>query len=473
MRGAALLLLCGLAAACAALPEVEPPPLPVELPAGWTAGEAAPGALSDTWWRDLGDPGLDEVVREALRQNPDLKAAQARVAQAAALARMAGADLFPSLSAGGQGGVRKQFIGTNLGPFVPATVRSESYGVSLDLSWEIDLWGRVRAGRAAALADARAAEALLAGARLSLAAQTAKAWFAAVEAGGQLAVARANLESAGALADRIRDRYRRGLMEAIDVKLAETEVERARAEAALWERSLDAARRQVETLAGRYPAGRLAAGAELPEPPGPLPAGVPASVLARRPDLAAAELQYLARARRVQEASAARYPAISLTGSKGFASEDFSDILRGDYHVWAFAGNVLAPIVSGGRIDANVDLQEARRDEAGAAFAGAVLKALREVETGLAAERHLRRRETALSALAAKSKESLDLAEDRYLRGLGTILKVLDARRSYYAARSALLSVRRELILARIDLIVALGGGIPGRTEPGEGKERS
>jgi len=449
-----ILLLAGCATAD---PGLEPR-TPAEPPAAWTgAAAAAEYAVGADWWEEFGDPGLAAAVREALANNPVLDEAAARERAADALARIAGADLRPQIGAGGTAGVARQFTGKL--PLLPETRKSESYGASLNLSWEIDVWGRIRAGRTAALRDAEALRALHRGAALSLAAQTAKAWFTAVEARGQLEVARANRESAESLAERIRERFERGLRGALDMKLARTEVESARAQVALRERLLDSAVRQLETLMGRYPAGDLEDGGDLVAVPPPVPAGIPAGVIARRPDLVAAERTLRASTARVAEAGAALYPRIAITGENGFASSDFSDVVAGDFGVWSLVGSLTAPIWSGGRLRANVALREAREEEAVAAFANAVLDAWREVETALAAESLLARREAALGALVEEARAGREISEERFLSGLTNILSVLEARQRYFAARSGWLASRRERLTTRIDLIAALGGG--------------
>jgi multidrug efflux system outer membrane protein len=447
-------------AACATTsPEDRKPAMPVEAPDRWAAaeGETAEYDVPDDWWRTFGDPTLSDLVEEAIARNPRLEEAAARVRAAQALATIAGADLYPSVSAGVQGAVQESYTGE--GPFTPATQRAERYGVSLNVRWELDVWGRIRSGQAAALADVETQRALYSAAVLSLAAQTAKAYLVAVESHEQLLVAEANLRSAEDLAGRTRERFERGLRRALDVKLAESEVASARSAAHVRRRAHDLSRRQLETLVGRYPAAEVAAAASLPPVPVPVPTGVPADVLSRRPDLVAAERQLAAAGARVKEAEAGLYPRISLTGSGGLTSKEVADVLSGDFGVWSLAAGLTAPIFEGGRLRANVDLRGAREEEAIAAFASAVLLALNEVESALASEGYLDDQGRALETLVTTASDSVVLSEERYLAGLADILGVLEARRRDFNARSALLQTRRERLDARIDLYVALGGG--------------
>ena len=220
MKQRAWSLLLPLIAACA----TPPPPMDAELevtpPSQWAAAEGAPeelqgpGAVEAEWWTSFDDPELTRVIEIALAENYDLQAAVARLDQAAAQARIAGADLKPSANLGVNGSRTKQnFIGFPIpgaGVGVPSTTTSR-FGVSLDLTWEVDLWGRVRAGTRAAIADAQAAEADVRGAHQSLAAQTAKAWFGVLEVRQQAELARSTVESWRSSAEQVRTRFMRGL----------------------------------------------------------------------------------------------------------------------------------------------------------------------------------------------------------------------------------------------------------------------
>jgi NodT family efflux transporter outer membrane factor (OMF) lipoprotein len=455
-------LLAVLLAGCAPSRQARTAELPVQPRSSWSAeAQTADYGVAVDWWTGFRDEQLNEYVAEALIANPSLAEAEARVRAAAALARIAGAELYPFLNAGLTAGRSKEVIGFS-GPFGP-TFTSGRYGVALNLSWELDVWGRIRAGQRAATEDLRASHALFYGVQLSLAAQTSKAYFATVAGRLQTAVAEEDLASARSLEERIRERFQSGLRTALDVKLAETEVSRARASLALRRRVHDASLRQLENLLGRYPAGQAAFAKSLPEVVEPVPAGIPADVLRRRPDLVAAERQLVASAQRIVEAEASLYPRVSLTASGGLASTDVDDLLSGNFGVWSLVLNMAQPIFEGGRLRANIDLQEAREDEAVAVFGNAVLSAFREVETALVAERRLAEQEAALAQLVDEAGVSVELSEERFLSGLASILSVLEARRRHFLARSELLEVHRQRLEARIDLYAALGGGFETR----------
>lgn len=484
---AALMLLGG----CSSL-RIEPPPRAadagaalgetVDVPAAWTAEtagetetpEGARGpAAADPWWTTFGDPRLSSLIEESLTESFDLAGAAARVQAAEARARIAGAALTPHLDVGLDGArTRRNFIGFP----IPGSDRNvltslnTTWGVSLNLSWEADLWGRVRSGRSAAGSDLAAARADLAGAELSLSGQTAKAYFAVLEARQQEALAAATLENRRTSAERVLRRYETGLRTALDLRLARAEVASAESVLEARRQALDEIERQLQVLAGRYPDRRFDPGdsdggpgdtlpAYFEDGPEPVPAGLPAEIVSRRPDLAAAEARLAAAGFRVAEARAALYPSLRLTGSAGRSSEQIDDLLDGDFSVWSIAGGLLQPLFYGGQLRANVDLSRASFDEATALYAGQVLQALREVETTLAAEGFLADRAAALERAVEESRRAQRLAEERYLSGLTDFLSVLESQRRSFDAESQLLQVTRQRLDARVDLVLALGGG--------------
>jgi len=465
MRPWPFLLLLIFLIGCKSVAEPELPALPVTPPDAFEDGAAEDAfLLREDWWMDFGDPRIDELVREAILGNPALTEAEARLRSAFALADIAGAPLDPWLSAGLTTSRDNRFIG-GTSPLFPPTNTSNTYGASLNLSWEADLWARIRSGQAAAIADVELQDALLRGAYLSLMVQTAKVALTVTEAGQQADVARQNLRSAERLSARIQARYEEGLRQILDVKLAKTEVANARAQVYLWERVQDATRRQLENLLGRYANGTVEVSAKLPELPGAVEAGIPADVIARRPDLVAAEKAYVSAFYREEEADASLYPRLSLTASGGLASADLSDLAMGNFAIWSLGANLLAPLYEGGRLRANVALNTANKEQAGAAFASAVLRAFTEVETTLAAEGFLNNREAALAELVAESGDSAVISEDRFLAGLLDILTVLEARRRHFNAKAQLLRVQLERLTNRIDFYASLGGGVPAKPD--------
>lgn len=447
--------------ACASAPKIEYPELALTTPATWTAPAPDDAVVAD-WWRELGPARLDSLIALALAQNYDLKGAAARLEMAQAQAKIAGAPLTPQLSATGNGSRRKQnFVGFPIPGGegqIPSTT-STSFGVNLNLSWEVDLWGRLRAGAQAALADFQVAEAEWRAARLSLAAQTARAYFAAVEAGRQVELASATVENYRLSTEQIESRYRRGLRSSLDLRLGRSSLAAAQATLAQRRQQQDIALRQLELLLGRYPNASIEVGAELPAIAGQIPAGLPAELVARRPDLIAAERRLAAADRRLVQARRALLPSISLTASTGRSSSELGDLLDGDFSIWNLVGNISQPLLQGGRLRAGVDQALSAAEQALFAYAQSALRAYGEVETRLRAEGFLADQEKALTTAAAEAVAARVLAEERYVRGLSDLIILLEAQRRAFDAESRLLSVRRQRLDARIDLHLALGGG--------------
>jgi len=465
MRIRCVILLISLltAAGCVKTPQIGTPDIDVTVPDRWTAAETTTGETTHNWWADFGDHALTEAIEQALDNNRDLAAAAARLEQAAAQARIAGAILKPTVGAGGTGSrTRQNFIGLPIeipGGGVPSATFN-SYGVSLDVSWEVDLWGRLRASTRAALADYQAAEASYHSARLSLAGQTAKAYFAVVEAKQQVILASETVESWRNAYEQVQRRYESGVRSSLDLRLALSNLEGAQALLAQSRRMLDSAERQMEVLLGMYPGRTLQTHTELPALPDAVPAGLPATLVTRRPDLVAAERQVVAAGQRHIVSRRSLYPRFSLTASTGTSSDQLSDLLDGDFRVWSLLGNLTQPIFQGGRLRAGVDAARASADAALAEYAAAALRAFAEVESALAAEELLVDREMHLNSASHQARAAEKLAEDRYDTGLESFITVLDSRRSALNADSQLLSARRERLDNRIDLHLALGGGL-------------
>lgn len=461
-----LALLATVVSGCGA-PAVDPPDLDVEVPARWTESSAA----ELDWWSSFPGEQAQALVGEALRNNHNLAVAASRLDAAAAESRIAAADLYPQLAAGADAARSRQvFVGLPIpGREGPLVSRSTSYGVSASASWELDLWGRLRQRSSAAAAEVAATAADYDGARLSLAGQALKAWFAATEAELQWRLAGETDSAHARTVQGIRDRYRAGVRPAIDLRMAL--VDQANARVALEQRRVarDRTLRQLELLLGRYPGARLELTGDLPTAPAPVPDDLQVDLLTRRPDLVAAERRLAAAGRRVSESKRALLPQIRLTASGGTASDQLEDLVDGDFSVWRIAAGLLQPVFQGGRLRAQVTRAGANEDAALAQWANAVLTACGEVESALVSERALAEQERAATVAAEQARGALDLARSRYDSGLDGILTLLSAQRADSAAQGALLQIRRLRLEARVHLHLALGGGFTLPTPREEG----
>ncbi len=455
-------LLVTLGTSCVTSPPPQTGRAGVVIPAKWTAGAASSAPIQERWWESFGSSNLNTLVTEALQHNYDLPIAAARLEASLAQARIAGADLYPSLNAGFDAQRSKRnFIGFPI-PGQNGKVLSSfstTYGISLNTAWEVDVWGRIRSGARAALAEVQASEATFEAVRQSIAAQTVKGWLAVREARLQVSLAENTVQSFRVTAEQNRRRYERGLRDALDLRLALNAQAAAEATLAQNRATLDRATRQLEAFLGRYPAGKAKGTELLPEARLEIPPGLPSELLTRRPDLVAAERRLAAADQRLAQAKASLFPRLSLTASGGTSTQELADLVSSDFSVWTLAANLAQPIFEGGRLRAGIKLSRAGVREALAAYSQAVLKAFTEVETSLAALRLLAEREEHLREALDQARAALRLAEDRYAAGLEIFLTVQEAQRRVFNNETQLLAVRRQRLETQVDLHLALGGG--------------
>ncbi|MFN6147406.1 MAG: efflux transporter outer membrane subunit [Planctomycetota bacterium] len=461
--GMRALALAALLAGCASAPPTAAPPADLAIPAAWngSAAPAAPGeALADAWWQGFGDPSLDALVERCLAGSFDLRQALARVEAAAALRGIAAGEALPQVDGSFDAQRnRRLFLGFPFGDGGVPSSTFTTYGLTLSARWELDVWGRVRSGESAAIADVQAAAADAAAARMSLVAQACRAHFAAVEQKQQLALAEATVATLRATYDDVRDRFRRGVRPALDVHQASANLASAEAIVAQRRDALGAALRRLDVLAGDYPRGADGVPATLPQAAPPIPVGVPSDLLLRRPDLAAAERRLAAAGCRVDVARASLYPRIALTGSAGTASTELDDLADNDFRVWSVGANLLAPLFRNGALRAEVARNEALLEQAAAGYGRALIQAFAEVEDVLGAQAQLAERRARTTDAAGHAVRARELARDRYQKGLVDFVTVAETQRQSFQADAARIALDRLCLDNRIDLFLALGGG--------------
>lgn len=434
----------------------------VEAPHAWKGGAVSTAEPAGDWWAYFTDAGLDKAIRQSLERNKDLVAASARIESARQQARIAGAPALPFAEVGlNRNRQRINFIGLPIpGAGDDAVLKSVNtqIGLNLNVAWEPDVWGKVKASKLAATAELQAIETELRGAQLSLTGQTAKTWFAALEAKRQVQLARASLESYNVSAERVRARFESGVRSSLDLRLALTEVHNAEARVQQRQQQLDAAVRQLEILMGKYPAGEYMLAEDLPRCPSGIPAGLPAELVHRRPDLTAAERRLLAADARIAQSKADLRPKFNLTSAVGTSTNQLQEVLSGDVLVWNLISGFTYPLFNNGQLKATVSQNEAKSREAAALYENSVLQAYREVETSIAADGLLANQEGSLEQAVKQALAAQDLAEQRYRSGLSDIITVLQSQRTALDSESALLSLRRARLDNRVDLHLALGG---------------
>jgi outer membrane protein, multidrug efflux system len=426
----------------------------LQTPEKWTAAGAGTGAVSDNWLAEFRDDQLAAAVNEAIAHNADLRVGAARVEQALLYAKLAGAKLYPSVDLLGRGGGKLSGDGSGI------------QGGVITATWEIDLWGRVRYGRAASAAQAASAQADFEYARQSIAALVAKSWFLATEAGLQVEAARETIRASEELVRLSGERVRVGVGNQEEVFVARASVGTYRDVVRQLELGREQAIRALELLLGRYPAAAAAPTPQLPGFPGEVPTGLPSALLERRPDVVAAERRVAAAFNRIHEAKAARLPAIALTTGVSSISSELFLLKDHDNPVWNLGANLLAPIYKGGALKTQVEIRTAEQKQAIAEYAVVGLRAFGEVESALAAEIAAREREQILAQVLTDNQQALSVVQTQYKVG-STDLRFVEQRQlALTTTRSALIRVQAEQRVQRVNLHLALGGSFEFRPQP-------
>lgn len=452
-------------AACSKQVELPVHQFNVPAPEAWQGAATQPIAPGSDWWAYLGDAGLDAAIRKALDCNQSLKAATARIEIAVQQRLIVGASDWPEISVGASRiRQRLNFVGLPFPGLSDQVLKStfSNAGLTFNIGWEADLWNRLSSRKLAADAGIAAQEADRLAVRLSLSGQVAKAWFAAVEAHSQVEASRAVVEHLEAVVEWTRESYLYGSRSPADVRVAESDIERASARVREHERARDRFVRQVEVLACEYPAGERALAAELPSIPSQVPAGLPSELVQRRPDLMAANQALLGADAGILEARAALRPGFALTTTAGTASNRLLDLVNPGLNAWSYGLGIAQPLFNRGRLKANVQATEARSREVAANYESLMWKAYLEVESALAAEETLQSQQRLLQDSQTTTRAAIDLAEQRYAAGMGDIFSILALQRSVLETQSAVLALQRARIDNRVDLHLALGGSFGG-----------
>ncbi len=453
---ASSLSLAAVASAAAAVgPDYHRPGL--DSPVTWKQAAPAGALPSGDWWRAFNDATLDDLEARALQANQNLVAAAARVEQARAAAGIARGSYFPavalnpSVSRG-----RTSETTDNRFPVAEST----TWRASLDASWEIDLFGRVRRLNETARAEAAASAADFANVRLALAAEVAGNWFTLRALDRELALVTEGVALRRKALELVSSRRANGA--ATDFDLARTEAELASTEA---EAAALANRRAAMQNALAVLLGEAAPDFQLPAPgsvlpaPSAVPAGLPSELLERRPDIAAAESALAAANARIGVAKAAFFPAISLTGSFGYASGDIDRLANADSRLWSIGPGLYLPIFQGGRNRANLARSRAAYEESVALFRQRVLVAFREVQDALTATQLLADQAAAQDRAVAAARRADALARTRYEAGYVNYFEVIDAQRAALAAERVSAQLSAQRLVNSVGLIKALGGG--------------
>ncbi len=469
--------------------DIMPESARAQIPRSW-AGPHRSGAVVPNWILTFHDPELTALVADAVERNPDLKAAAARVEASRAAVRIAAASLYPRIAMKGLGERQGQHLSGDLGRDINPpdfgnsgvensggagldtsmddTSRRWVYGIAAGAAWEADVWGRIRSKKAAAKAESEALEADYEFARQSLAAAVARAYFTTIEAAQQEANAQETLDIYQQYSNLTDIQKQHGFASDFDVSQIKSRT--ASAEDALYTAQQARAQtiRAIEIVTSHYPAGRFDVRRSFPRQPRSVPAGLPAQLLERRPDLIASERRFAAAFHRVNEARTARLPRFVLSAASGLGTADLDSIGSLSALVWTFAGGITQPIFFGGELQAAQDLRTAEQKAAAANYVSHALHAFGDVEDALANDYYLRQREGALGSAVSSSGESVNLAGKQLEQGQIDMFTILRLAGENLAAKVQLTQIRASRLRERVNLYLALGGDFDGTGVPGK-----
>lgn len=459
-----------LASGCAVGPDYSRPEL--ALPPQWRALEVheAQAFANAPWWELFQDPTLQDLIRTALTQNKDLATAIARIEQQRAIYAFQRADLIPKIDAYGSAD-RSRASKEGRVP-IPQSVDPEgaTFQAGASLSWEIDLFGRIRrateAEQAALLATEEARRAVV----IELVASVATTYMDLRDFDARLDIARRTLDSRRDYVELVKARFEGGVTSELDWRQAEAEYHRVETVVYEFERLVAQTEHALDVLLGRNPVP-VARGRSLVEQPVPpaIPAGLPSDLLERRPDIRQAEQTLVAANARIGEAKALLFPQISLTGFFGWESTDLGNLFVGPAKAWSISGSLLQPVFNAGKNLARLEATEWQQRQVLYGYELTILQAFREVEDALVGFRTTGAQRTAQAGRVAAERKVLELAEVRYRGGVSAYLEVLDAQRSLFGSELDESQTVRDNVVAMIQLYKALGGGwTPPPPEGGE-----
>jgi len=428
------------------------------IPANWTSPNTSSASVETGWLKSFNDPQMEAIVAEALKNNLDLQAAATRIIVAANIVTEVRAQMLPII------GVTATPSATGLyseaGGFLGKRRKSVKNTTTIlgAASWELDIWGKIRSETAAARQGLAATQADYQYARMSLAATTAKVWYLATYAHILQKYAEENIKTSQRQLDIAIAQLEVGKSEQQQVDLAQAQLAENQAQLAQFTDSYLQIVRGLEVLLGRYPSAELKTAAALAAVPPPVPAGLPAQLLERRPDVMAAEFSFNAAFHLVQTAKAARLPSITLTGAGGYTTNALLQDLRYKPWLWTASAGVLAPIYTGGYLQAEVKIADQNQKAALALYGQTVLQSFDDVEVTLTNERYLKDEEKDATDALKDTKDALDLAMVKYDIGQTDLSPVLQLENVVSASQMAATAVEHELIVNRINLYLALGG---------------
>jgi len=457
------LLPLAIAAFVAGCAVTQPVPPKLDLPPGQAT--AAQNQILERWWTAFNDPVLTALVEEAFANNLDIKQSLARIDVARAQVLLASSYLYPSVNLNANAG--RSRISANTSPPLPpgSQVISNNYGLALQASYELDVWGKYRSGLLASENDLLASRYYVETVRIVIAGDVAGTYFRLRAADAEMIVLQDTLKLRTDTVRLQRDRFEGGIIGEYDLRLAEAERSAVVADIARTQQAIGQLEAGIATLTGRSPRAvftpEVARGAsieEVTEVP-QLPAGLPSGLIERRPDIRRNEALLAASDLRIQEARANYFPSLSLTGAYGVQSAALSSLFSPAAAIWNFGLGLVQPLIGLKNIEAQVEVATARRDELTAQYAQTVQVAFREVHDALVANRASRDVLAAETDRRNQVAKAYEVALLRYDAGRTSFLEVIDAQRQLLAADTLRISAARDAKLSLVDFAKSLGGG--------------
>ena len=449
----------------------------IDIPDRWQTTIPDYEPLTGKWWSMFNDPELEQFIDAILENSPNIKTIINNRKIALQNAKINGSGVFPTLNPSLNSSKSQQNLsGFGFGEFFSnmngsqdsigggssdnevVTFDSESYGLSLNLQWEIDVWGRVLNGRRAAFKEYESLDYELSYLAYSTIVRSTQTYFQAIEASEQLKIAEESYESLARIRDLVEDRFKRGIKSSLDFRLAETSVSTAKITIEDRKNQLHSLNRNLEIISGDYPAGILISNHELPDTIPEISAGIPADIITRRPDINALVLRVEAAGLNLSQAKRNLLPGLTLNGSVGTSAKKLEDILNDDNSVWSLSAGVVSPLFNGGKLKSAVKIQESVVENAKQELIQGLLLAFSEIETILYLEESIKVKLDAIRNAVSQSESAYLLSTERYDKGVTTLESVLNSQRQYNEIRSRYLSLKRQRIENRLSLLLAIGG---------------
>ena len=451
------LCICIFLAGCTVGPDYKKPEilLPSEFKGNkdWKIAEPRDHLPKGQWWTIFNDPVLNDLEKQAGKANQNLQAAAARVMQARAVAGISQSSKYPNINMNSS--ARRSH--SNLGEGMSST--SNLFSLPFDLSYELDLWGRVRRSNEASQADATASQSDYENVRLSLQADLARNYFQLRALDKEINIVEQTTELRKKSLRLVESRFKNGYISKLDLERAKTELAGTKAEAASLRKTRGELENSLAVLLGKIASEFSLAPALLDIEVPKITLSLPSQLLERRPDVARAERHVAAANARIGMAKAAFFPTIRINGSAGYQSSETSSLLNWDSRIWSLGPNISLPIFSGGSNRANLEKAKAAYDETVANYKQTVLVAFKEAEDGLSGLYHLQNQADAQAQALESAKNALAISESQYKAGLVSYLELVDAQRTALQIERASVQISGRQLETTVKLIKALGGG--------------